>query len=167
MGSDRSEARRPRVAADRAHAAEPVAAERTAPAAYRLEDQVGYLLRLASQRHAAIFQAEMGGETTPTQWAALARLLELGGCSQNRLGRSIGLDAATIKGVVDRLAARGLVQAAADPRDGRRRVVRLTSPGRGHVEARLQAARAISAATLAPLGAADRRLLIELLTRIG
>ena len=40
----------------------------------------------------------------------LAKLLEVGPCSQNHLGRLIYLDAATIKGVVDRLSARGFLR---------------------------------------------------------
>ena len=48
---------------------------------------------------------------TQTQFAALAKLHEVGPCSQNQLGRLIYLDAATIKGVVDRLSARGFVTA--------------------------------------------------------
>ena len=46
-------------------------------------------------------------DLTPTQWAALAKLRELGDCSQNHLGRLTAMDAATIKEVVDRLTVRG------------------------------------------------------------
>ena len=42
---------------------------------YRLEDQVGFLLRRANQRHLAVF-AEVIPEVTTTQFAALARLAE-------------------------------------------------------------------------------------------
>ena len=72
-----------------------------------LDDQVGFLLRQAQQRHTTIFAAGMIESLTPTQWAALAKLREVGDCSQYRLGRLTAMDAATIKGVVDRLTARG------------------------------------------------------------
>ncbi|MTI02946.1 MarR family winged helix-turn-helix transcriptional regulator, partial [Roseibium sp. RKSG952] len=74
---------------------------------YLLDSQVGYLLRLANQRHASIFQSHTLEGLTPTQFAALVRIAELGKCSQNRLGRLAAMDVATIKGVVDRLKQKG------------------------------------------------------------
>jgi hypothetical protein len=74
---------------------------------YILDDQVGFLLRQAQQRHTTIFATEMIESLTPTQWAALAKLREVGDCSQNHLGRLTAMDAATIKGVIDRLTGRG------------------------------------------------------------
>ena len=101
---------------------------------YRLDDQVGFLLRRASQRHVAIFAGRMALGLTPTQWAALARLYEEGPTSQNLLGRNTAMDGATIKGVVDRLMARHLIETRTDPADGRRRVVALTEAGTRTVE---------------------------------
>jgi DNA-binding MarR family transcriptional regulator len=88
---------------------------------------------------------------TQTQFAALAKLYDLGPCSQNHLGRHICLDAATIKGVVDRLAARGFLAAVADPKDRRRRAVTLTERGRAVTEKAMLVAAEITTATLAPL----------------
>ena len=82
---------------------------------YVLDEQVGFLMRVAMQRHTAIFMSRMIEALTQTQFAALAKLYEVGPCSQNHLGRLIYLDAATIKGVVDRLGARGLVTRAQRP----------------------------------------------------
>ena len=65
----------------------------------------------------------------------LAKLHEVGACSQNHLGRLIYLDAATIKGVVDRLDLRGFLTALNDPKDRRRRAVALTDRGRQVTEA--------------------------------
>ena len=78
--------------------------------AYDLDEQVGYLLRLASQRHAGIFQNIISKDLTPTQFSVLIRLAEKGDLSQNRLGRLAALDTATTKGVVDRLRAKSLIQ---------------------------------------------------------
>ena len=75
---------------------------------YRLQDQVGFILRKAHQRHVAIFAARIA-DLTPPQFAALAKLHDVGETSQNHLGTLIAMDAATVKGVIDRLAARGLV----------------------------------------------------------
>ena len=68
-----------------------------------LDDLVGFLLRVAMQRHTSIFMSRIVKGLTQTQFAALAKLREVGPCSQNQLGRLIYLDAATTKGVVDRL----------------------------------------------------------------
>jgi hypothetical protein len=67
---------------------------------YVLDEQVGFALRQAQQRHTTIFAAKMIEGLTPTQWAALAKVREVGDCSQNHLGRLTAMDAATIKGVI-------------------------------------------------------------------
>ncbi|MFO1132930.1 MAG: MarR family transcriptional regulator [Hyphomicrobiales bacterium] len=141
----------------------------TAPVAggYRLEDQVGFFLRRAGQRHAAIFADRITDQLTPTQWAALVKLVEFDSLSQNLLGRETAMDAATIKGVVDRLLKRGFVATAPDPGDGRRMRVSITREGRAAVARGVAAATSITADTLKPLDAAERRQLLELLRRIA
>jgi len=134
---------------------------------YVLDDQVGYLLRVAMQHHTSIFTTRMIEGLTQTQFAALAKLYEVGSCSQNHLGRLIYLDAATIKGVVDRLGARGLVTALNDPNDRRRRAVALTERGRQVTEAAQLVAAEITAATLAPLSAEEQRLVVRLLRKLA
>jgi DNA-binding MarR family transcriptional regulator len=145
--------------------------QRPAPAGagaklYLLDEQVGFLLRQASQRHTGIFAARMVEDLTPTQWAALARLNERGPCSQNLLGRLTAMDAATIKGVVDRLVARGLAAAHSDPQDSRRLTIALTEAGRVVVERATPAALQITQATLAPLSAGERRTFVRLLGKL-
>jgi DNA-binding MarR family transcriptional regulator len=104
---------------------------------------------------------------TQTQFAALAKLHDIGPCSQNHLGRHIFLDAATIKGVVDRLAVRGFLTAAADPKDRRRRAVTLTDRGRAVTEKAMLVAAEITAATLAPLDEGERATVVRLLKKMG
>ena len=41
---------------------------------YILDDQVGFVLRQAQQRHTTMFASLMIEGLTPTQWAALAKL---------------------------------------------------------------------------------------------
>jgi DNA-binding MarR family transcriptional regulator len=142
-------------------------AEPAVPAAYQVDDQIGFLMRVAMQRHTAIFTARMIEGLTQTQFAALAKLHEVGPCSQNHLGRLICLDAATIKGVVDRLSARGLVTALNDPVDRRRRAIALTDRGRLVTEAAIDVAAEITAATLAPLTAEEQRQVTRLLTMMA
>ena len=135
-------------------------------AEYILERQAGFILRQVSQRHAAIFVARIGDDLTPTQWATLAKLLERGPCSQNLLGRHTAMDAATIKGVVDRLSNRGIVETRPDPEDARRLVVVLTRAGREIAERARVNAEAITEETLRPLTASERAIFLKLLKRL-
>jgi DNA-binding MarR family transcriptional regulator len=144
--------------------AEPALSE-TAPY-YRLQEQVGFLLRKAHQRHVAIFTSRIG-DLTPPQFAALAKLGEVGETSQNQLGTLVAMDAATIKGVIDRLRARGLVEVIKDEGDKRRVTVSLTGDGRTALASLLPRARRITADTLAPLSAREAQQLIRLLGRIS
>jgi DNA-binding MarR family transcriptional regulator len=134
---------------------------------YVVDDQVGFLLRIAMQRHTAIFMSRMIEQLTQTQFAALAKLHEVGPCSQNQLGRRIYLDAATIKGVVDRLSARGFVTALNDPTDRRRLAVALTPRGRAVTEAAMKVAAQITAETLKPLDEEERRAVVILLGKLA
>jgi DNA-binding MarR family transcriptional regulator len=133
---------------------------------YVLDEQIGFILRQVSQRHAVIFARDIGADLTPTQWAALAKLAETGPCSQNQLGRLTAMDVATIKGVIDRLTARGLTETSSDPEDGRRLRVSLTRAGQQLAEKVASNAFAISRETLAPLDARERELLVTLLERL-
>lgn len=134
---------------------------------YRLDDQVGYLLRLASQRHATIFQSRTLNGLTPTQFGALLRIAEQGQCSQNHLGRLAAMDVATIKGVVDRLRQKGLTLAESDPNDKRRTLISLSPEGEEMVRQMAEVGHAITAETLKPLTAAEQRNLIKILRKIS
>jgi len=145
----------------------PGSADPAPRARYVLNEQIGFQLRVATQRHNAIFMSRMVGGLTLTQFSALAKLHEVGPCSQNQLGRLIYVDAATVKGVVDRLYARGLVMTSSDSLDRRRRAVVLTDAGRRLTEAALQVSVEIGAVTLAPLSPDEQRKLAGLLKKIA
>ncbi len=133
--------------------------------AYRLDRQVGFVLRRATQRHLSIF-SELIPELTPTQFAVLAKLVETGPVSQNALGRITAMDAATIKGVVDRMVRRGLLTTARDARDKRRTIVDLSDEGRALYQELEPRAHLITEQTLAPLTMAEQEQLLALLARI-
>lgn len=135
------------------------------PYAYQLGGQVGYNLRRANQRHVAIFSRHVEG-LTPTQFAALARLYERGPLSQNLLGRLTAMDSATIKGVVARLADKGLVQTHPDPNDQRLRIVELTAQSRPVFEKARSEALAARVETLAPLTDEEIRTFEALLDKL-
>jgi MarR family transcriptional regulator, lower aerobic nicotinate degradation pathway regulator len=134
--------------------------------AYRLEEQVGYILRQAYQRHAAIFAERIPEQLTTTQFATLVRLDDVGPCSQNELGRLTAMDGATIKGVIDRLIQRGFIVATVDPEDGRLRMLALTSSGLDVVMRAIPAAVEITARTLEPLSDDERAQFVGLLKKL-
>lgn len=144
----------------------PIPRHPAAKTPYVLDDQVGFLLRVAMQRHTSIFMSQMTDRLTQTQFAALAKLLEVGACSQNQLGRLIYLDAATIKGVVNRLKLRKFITTQADPGDRRRRAITLTEHGRAVTKAATELASQITASTLVPLSAEEQRTIVRLLRKL-
>ena len=100
------------------------------------------------------------------QWAALAKLIEIGGCSQNHLGRLTAMDAATIKGVIDRLTRRELVESRASATDRRRILLTPTAAGRKAYERGIARARRVSLDTLARLKPRDQSVLLRLLKQL-
>ena len=130
-----------------------------------LERQVGFVMRRAVQRHIAIFSALIP-EMTPTQFAALAKLCELGQASQNELGRLTSMDVATIKGVVDRLRARDLISSEPLESDRRRLMLAPTRKGRALYRKYATQAAEVTRQTLAPLDADEQRQLMQLLERL-
>ena len=145
---------------------EPKAAA-NAPRPYRIEEQIGYLLRRAHQRASSIFQTTIGDPNiTPTQYSSMVKLHEYTELSQNLLGRLVGMDKATMQGVVRRLRDRGLVDSRPDPGDARRTLLSLTLEGQKLVAKLLMNGTAVSRETLKPLTGVEQRHLLELLSKI-
>jgi len=136
------------------------------PAGYHVDRQVGFILRKANQRHVAIFASHIT-DLTPPQFATLSKLNEVGETSQNQLGVLVAMDAATVKGVIDRLKARHLVEVTKHAVDRRRLMVRLTEQGRNLVAELTPLAERITAETLAPLSPREAATLLKLLARIA
>jgi DNA-binding MarR family transcriptional regulator len=133
---------------------------------YVLERQIGFLLRQATQRHAAEFASGIRDDITPPQLSALVKLLQNGTCWQTQLGRLTGMDVATMKGVVDRLVARGLVETKADPSDGRRMLLKLSRSGRSVAERAREDSISIHKRTLKTLNEAEQEQLIAFLSKL-
>jgi MarR family transcriptional regulator, lower aerobic nicotinate degradation pathway regulator len=135
--------------------------------AYRLEHQIGHVLRRAHQRASAIFMARFAElRLTPTQFAALVKIGDEGEVSQNQLGRLTAVDPATMKGLLDRLRTRSLIACKPDPTDRRRTLWRLTESGAHTLARALPAGLETTEETLAPLNDAERRAFLALLARL-
>lgn len=132
---------------------------------YKLDEQIGFILRRVNQRHLAIFSQHIP-DLTPGQFAALAKLVEVGELSQNELGRKLAMDAATIKGVADRLIRRGLLTSKRNPEDSRRKLLYATADGLALHDQLVGKALRISEKTLAPLDEKDREQFLEMLHKL-
>lgn len=143
------------------------APDTAAASEYILDEQVGYLLRKAYQRHQAIFSEKQAGGLTATQFSMLFRLVRTTGpISQNALGRMVAMDAATAKGVVSRLKAQGLVTTEQDTEDKRRYLLSSTEKGRALIARALPTVIAISQETLEPLTPRERATFLRLLHKL-
>ncbi len=138
-----------------------------AEAEYRVEDQIGFVLRKVHQRASVIFERVMREfKVTPMQFTLLVKLDDMGDVSQNQLGRLAAMDPATTFGVINRLKKRDLVQQRSDPNDGRRVILTLTEKGQAKISAMRGKAVEVSAQTLAPLDPEDRTHLLNLLSKL-
>jgi len=135
---------------------------------YRLNQQIGFLLRRAHQYASEVFQSKIGDRNlTPQQFSVLITLLEQRELAQTRLGGLVAMDPATVLGVVQRLAQRGLVAVRTDPDDGRRRLVQLTHDGHELARQLVAIGPSISSETLEGLSQKEQRELLRLLDRLG
>lgn len=125
----------------------------------RLGSSPGHLIRRAQQVHTSQWSTEFGQELTGPQYAVLRSLSAVGESRQTRLVELVALDKATLSGVIDRLARRGLVAGRPDPADRRSRLVALTDAGRTLAEAALPRAERVQAQTAEPVPPAEREWL--------
>ena len=135
---------------------------------YDLSTHPAHMIRRAHQRATFYFQQVMNGQDlTPTQHAALATLLKHGELSQNHLGRLTAMDPSTISIVVRKLLKSGFIERRGSKKDQRLAMIRLTEEGTRFSIARLADSMEVARRVLAPLSAAEQRMLIDLLHRIG
>jgi len=134
---------------------------------YRLEAQVGFLIRRAHQRATAIFNRQFATTgLSGVQFAALVKVRDEEQVSQNQLGRLVNLDPVTIMGVIKRLGDRDLIRRTPDPSDKRRTLLSLTSNGRKLLEEMQAVGLQVSADTLSPLDEAEQDEFLRLLNKL-
>jgi MarR family transcriptional regulator, lower aerobic nicotinate degradation pathway regulator len=119
----------------------------------------GHANRLVGEGFAAV-------DARGYHFRVLATLADRGPASQADLGRRSGIHLSDMVATVNELAAAGLVERAPDPADRRRNVVSLTEAGRRQLDRLQEQLARTQDELLAPLSAADRRRLVELLSRL-
>lgn len=135
--------------------------------AFSVDDQIGFILRLAHQRaNATLATKLMHLDLTPAQASVLARLRERGPVSQNLLGRLVAMEPANIRDVVLRLKHRRLITQSRDRNDRRLILLQLTSAGEAMAEKLIPISMKSVQEVLAPLNAGERDTLRGLLRRI-
>ena len=137
----------------------------SAPA--RLRTKVSWLLNQAAipaNRLVAEGLAALDGRRH--HYVLLAALDDGGPASQADLSRRTTIDRSDIVAALNELAERGLVARSPDPTDRRRNVVSLTAAGRRHLHKLDRILDRAQDDLLAPLSPADRRELVDLLTRV-
>jgi MarR family transcriptional regulator, lower aerobic nicotinate degradation pathway regulator len=135
--------------------------------AYDFHDQIGHLLRRAYQRHVSIFQEAIpDSDLTAAQFVTLCAVNEHRSCSLNEIVKTTWIDQATIRGVVERLKSRALIEVAADPQDGRKLVVRATEAGIALIELTIPFAKEVTERTYGALNPAERIALLFLLRKM-
>jgi len=135
---------------------------------YDVTQQIGHLLRKAYQRHLAIFHEALAScQLTSPQFVTLCILRDHGDCAQVDLVRATAVDQATIRGVVERLKARGLIALRRDAGDGRKIVISLTTAGRDLLAKAIPHAREISEATVEMLNSTERVALDHILRKMA
>ena len=135
--------------------------------AYDFRDQIGHLLRRAYQRHVVIFQEAIpDADLTAAQFVTLCSVKAQESCSLNDIVKATAIDQATIRGVVDRLKARALIDVSADPTDGRKVVVSATAAGLALIDRTVPFAKQVTARTYGSLNAAEQVALKFLLQKM-
>jgi MarR family transcriptional regulator, lower aerobic nicotinate degradation pathway regulator len=135
---------------------------------FSLEEQIGFRLRKANQRATGIFADVMAKyAVTPTQFATMAKIDEIGPMSQPQLERSTALDHAEMLSVIGRLQRQNLLRVRPAPQDLRLIQIELTHEAQALIAEMKAAANKVAVKTLAPLSAQEAKTLQALLERIG
>lgn len=134
---------------------------------YDFSQQIGHLLRRAYQTHLSIFQQHASDpQLTSVQFVTLCALRDHGPSSQAELVKATKIDQATIRGIVDRLKARGFIRLMADATDRRKIITSLTPDGEIVLSNMVPCAQRITELTFAKLNPAERAAAIFVLRKM-
>jgi DNA-binding MarR family transcriptional regulator len=125
-----------------------------------------YLLRRALQAYTSIWQAEVP-DLTPPQYNVLRNLQEEPDLDQSGVSRRAGIDVATLTPLLDRLESRGFLARQVDPKNRRRKLLRLSEQGIRLLNDLLPAVHKAEERALAGLSTKERDALAEMLKRVA
>ena len=137
-------------------------------AKYDFTQQIGYLLRRAYQRHTAIFQQTVpASQLTAAQFVVMLTVRDRGPCEIPAIVQHTAIDEPSLRGIVERLKWRQLLNADHEPGDARRMVVSLTPAGQELLEQTVPFAQEITELTYGDLNAQERATLVALLHKMN
>jgi DNA-binding MarR family transcriptional regulator len=137
--------------------------------AYPAEDLMlhpGHLLRRALQAMNLLWDRDVSSTITSPQFAALNALYREPAIDQRTLGERISLDRSTMAEVVARLSAKGLIRAARDAADGRRKTIQLTPRGLATLQRLIPRTRIMTTRLVGALDGQEQADLLRLLTAV-
>jgi DNA-binding MarR family transcriptional regulator len=138
-----------------------------APLPAALADRLGFLLGRAHLAHRSVAQRALASlDLGVKEFGALCVLVEEGPLSQQRLGERQGVDRTTMVALVDVLERSGLVERDRDPADRRAYALAATARGRLVLRQATAAEKQAEDEFLAPLDAAERQQLKQLLRQL-
>ena len=149
------------------------AADDTRPAAQldqrAMQRLVGYQLTLAEVASRRVFQRHVGTpfKLRPVEFTILVLLLENQRATPKQLALTLGVPPPNVTVLVDRLEQRGLLQRQRSTTDGRAMNLQLTDKGTELARRAQRVSLSMESGLLAPLSAAERAMLGELLHKLA
>ena len=138
-----------------------------AVSSWPMMDRPGFLIRRLHQIHVALFSEHcVQFDVTPVQYSLLCALSSRGKADQTSLAADVLLDRTTATGALARLEARRLIERVTPSRDRRARECRLTPLGVDMLANMEGVARSAHNETIAALNQADRRKLLQLMSKL-
>lgn len=139
-----------------------------APATVAASDhRPGHLIRLAQQRHTALWAEELGAALTGPQFAVLRVLATAGPLAQAAVAELAALDRSSASEVLSRLEVRGWIQRRPGAGDRRSRTVSLAEDGLAFMESVEAGVERVQHRILEPVPPRDRDRLVELLAVVA
>ncbi len=134
----------------------------------RLEDHVGYWLRIVSNATSQGFARKVEAKgVTVAEWAFMRVLYDVEAFAPSELAVAMGMTRGAISKLADRLVNKGLVGRFGDPVDGRAKQLSLTPAGRAKVPALAALADANEQEFFGALSDGDRSTLERILRSLA
>ncbi|MGW6196123.1 MarR family winged helix-turn-helix transcriptional regulator [Kribbella sp. NPDC055110] len=124
------------------------------------------LTQSAAQAHRIVTESFAAGGARAYHFRLLATLVEFGPASQAALGRRSSIDRSDVVAALNELEAEGYVERSADPSDGRRNVITITTAGKRQYRKLTNLVGKAQEEIFAPLSATDRTRLTTILGKL-